>query len=198
MISFEYMLAPLLIGFAHSVEADHVVAVGNLVNVRENWQKECMRGFSWGIGHTTSVMIAALAIMYFKSLFTTPTSFSFEIFVGIMMLIIGVVKLYQLGKHVGHSHSDNSIFLFFNVGLVHGLAGSGGIAALLSSQTSDLVYQVQYILVFGLGTILGMGLIATVISRIGQINAQFSGVFSVLIACFSIFYGSKIIYQQLF
>lgn len=195
---FEYMLAPVIIGVGHSIETDHVVAVGNLVITRERWIVQCLRGVAWGVGHTVSVMVSALVIGVVKDLVKMPENFSFEIFVGLMMLIIGVVKMIKAVQAKDHHHSNNSVFLFFNVGLVHGLAGSGAIAALLSTQTSNIAEQIHFLLSFGLGTVIGMGAVASVVSKVSFLKQQYVTAFSICIACLSFAYGSKIIYEHIF
>lgn len=51
----------------------------------------------------------------------------------------------------------------FGVGLVHGLAGSAAIALLVLGAIPDPLWAVLYLMVFGVGTILGMILITTAI-----------------------------------
>jgi len=50
------------------------------------------------------------------------------------------------------------------VGLVHGLAGSAAVALLILATIRDPLYAVGYLVVFGVGTIVGMMLITVVIA----------------------------------
>ncbi len=52
----------------------------------------------------------------------------------------------------------------FGVGLVHGLAGSAAITLLVLAAIPDPLWGVLYLLIFGLGTVLGMVLITTAIA----------------------------------
>lgn len=198
----EYFLdliaVPLVIGLAHSLEADHVVAVGNLVNVRQNWLAECTKGALWGLGHTISVMLGGIAILSLKYAFVLPGGFSLELFVGVMLCIIGVLRLYKLIKKTNNGPHGDHAYMFFYVGLVHGLAGSGSIAALLSLRSELFSDRLAFLVFFGLGTILGMGSIALAISRVGLLKSRFSYAFSICIAFASFIYGSRIIYEQAF
>lgn len=74
-----------------------------------------------------------------------------------------------------HEHAlDNDEALFpavrrpllrsFSVGLVHGLAGSAAIALLVLSAIPDPLWATLYLMVFCLGTIIGMGLITAMIA----------------------------------
>ena len=49
------------------------------------------------------------------------------------------------------------------VGIVHGLAGSAAIALLVLSTISSVPWAIAYLLVFGIGTVLGMVLITLTI-----------------------------------
>lgn len=61
------------------------------------------------------------------------------------------------------------------VGIVHGLAGSAAVALLVLTTIRDAGWAVVYLLVFGLGTIVGMMLITSVIAMpIAYTGARFS------------------------
>ncbi len=192
------MLTPILIGLTHSIESDHVITVSNMVNVRHSFLREGLRGASWGVGHTISVMCSAFVLLFMKNFMAFPEAIPFELAVGIMMVIIGVMRLWFISdkKHV-HPHPEKK-YLFFNVGIVHGLAGSGTIAVLLTSQFNSLYEQTQFLLLFGMGTILGMGIIAGCFTRLRYIKPKYLLVVSYLIASMSVLYGIKIIYEQLY
>lgn len=192
------MLIPVLIGLSHSIESDHVIAVSNLVDVRRGFLKEAWRGVLWGLGHTLSVMCSTFILLFIKSSIDVLETISLEFLVGIMMMIIGLVRLFSIhSKKHTHQHPENK-YVFFNVGLIHGLAGSGAIAALLSAQLESFYEQTQFLLLFGLGTMIGMGIIAALFTRLKFLKPQYLLVFSYIIASLSILYGIKIIYEQLF
>lgn len=192
------MLTPILIGLSHSIESDHVIAVSNLVDVRRGFMEEAWRGVSWGMGHTISVMCSTFLLLFIKSSIEVSEAISLELLVGIMMIVIGIVRLFSIHskKHI-HLHPEKK-YLFFNVGLIHGLAGSGAIAALLSAQLGSLYEQTQFLLLFGLGTMMGMGIITALFTRLKFLKPQYLFVFSYLIASVSVLYGIKIMYEQLY
>jgi high-affinity nickel permease len=88
--------------------------------------------------------------------------------------------------------SDRFLYRFlrpFVVGLVHGLAGSAAVALLVLTTIQDPLWALGYLLVFGIGTVLGMVLITTAIgwplvyssryvSSAGQIVRTISGIVS--------------------
>jgi ABC-type nickel/cobalt efflux system permease component RcnA len=77
----------------------------------------------------------------------------------------------QLGlqhKHGHHNHShsrkkDWPLRALF-VGVIHGLAGSAALVLLFVDQVNNMATGLMYILTFGLGSILGMGLFSLAIS----------------------------------
>jgi hypothetical protein len=190
------LFLPMFIGIGHSLEADHLVAVGNLVNVRGDWTKEASRGAVWGLGHTVSVMIAAACVGFLRVVLGQEQNGPFEILVGIMLLIIGLLKLYKVmafGQDQGGTASKK---VFFQVGLVHGLAGSGAVAVLLSGHVSQPWQQFQFLAWFGLGTMLGMAIVSAVLTRIGFVKHSLVSYYSILVASISVIYGLIILYQQ--
>lgn len=69
----------------------------------------------------------------------------------------------QPGAH-GHPHPLRGGLRPFLVGLVHGLAGSAGLALLALSAAPDLVAGATYLVVFGAGSIAGMLALSTLMS----------------------------------
>ncbi len=192
----DFTVLPLLIGIGHSLEADHLVAVGSLVNIRGNWAKEASRGATWGMGHTVSVMVAAASVAFLKAFLGNEENWPFEILVGIMLVGIGLFKLYKaVGIEQRQSHSESKK-VFFQVGLVHGLAGSGAVAVLLSGHVSYPWQQFQFLLLFGFGTMLGMALVSALLTRLRFAQRAVVSYYSILIAFISVIYGLIILYQQ--
>ena len=64
---------------------------------------------------------------------------------------LGGMKLYQLARPLV-------------VGLVHGLAGSAAVALLVLAAIGDSWWAVAYLLVFGLGTVVGMMLVTAIVA----------------------------------
>lgn len=192
------MLTPILIGLSHSIESDHVIAVSNLIDVRNSTFKEALRGASWGLGHTLSVMGSACMFLFIRHSVEFSTSFSLELLVGVMMVVIGIIRFTSIVmKNHPHPHRENK-YVFFNVGIIHGLAGSGTIAVLLTSQFSTLYEQTQFLVLFGIGTIIGMGIIAAFFTRLKFLKPQYLTAFACIIALVSVLYGIKIIYEQFY
>lgn len=66
-------------------------------------------------------------------------------------------------KH-DHGHSENLPWRTLAVGLVHGLGGSAALVVLTASTSSSPWWGLAYILAFGVGTTIGMGLFSAIIA----------------------------------
>ncbi len=66
--------------------------------------------------------------------------------------------------HHRHEHPPGPPWRAFAVGLLHGLAGSGPLVVLVAGTTGSLPLALAYVLIFGLGSIAGMGLLSLVLA----------------------------------
>jgi len=143
-------------------------------------------GASWGMGHTTTLFVISLPVILFGVILTERFAAGMEFAIGIMLVGLGAQVFYKLWKarvhlhlheHDGkrhfhaHSHAGETMphsvsphhhehrafsFRAYAVGLAHGAAGSAGLVALAAAATQNAVTALVYILVFGVGSILGM------------------------------------------
>ena len=104
-----------LLGLKHATDADHVVAVATIVNDSKNIQRGLWIGASWGIGHTTPLLIIGIFILLFKEVFLDQydrISHVFEFGVGIMLVFLGIQVYWNLRKSQLHAHEhkhDNGL-----------------------------------------------------------------------------------------
>jgi sulfite exporter TauE/SafE len=179
----------LILGVRHALDADHVVAVSTIVSKNKNLFKSSLLGAAWGLGHTSTLLLVGLVVLIFKLSIPTKIALSMEFAVGIVLVILGlsVTKEFFLDKIHLHPHEHkSSIHLHlhshkarpnhshehqmkpehktFIIGMIHGLAGSAALMLLVLTTVSTLYQGILYILIFGLGSILGMVVISTIIS----------------------------------
>lgn len=97
--------------------------------------------------------------------------------------------------------TDDSHKAAYGIGLVHGLAGSGALIVLVMAKIPSMSSSLLYLLTFGVGSIVGMTLVASVFSIPFSKRLISSRVFRVSlimissILCFS--YGGWVIYSNL-
>ncbi len=209
-----------LLGIKHALDADHIVAVTTIVSRSRSLLRSALVGLSWGIGHTFTLFAVGFGVLVFKLTIPDRLSLSMEFVVGIILVLLGVplvrrlvgnrthIHLHQHGgkRHV-HNHShDNSpehthqhIRRPLLIGMVHGLAGSGALTVLVLSTMSSVGQGLLFLLLFGVGSILGMLLFSGLISlpfrftagRSLRLNLWIQGVAGVI----SIVFGLFIIWQ---
>ena len=176
-----------LLGIKHAFDADHVAAVSAMATDNNSIKKSSLLGMFWGFGHTISLLIAGLAVLLLKITIPEKLALSFEFIVGVMLVALGINVFATINKnrihfhshshgkeeHVHfhshkstkfHGHGHSSLHRPLIIGLVHGLAGSAAISVLVLATINSLLLGLVYILVFGIGSIIGMMIISSIIS----------------------------------
>ena len=96
------ILTGLAAGFVHVVSgADHLIAMAPAAI--NNPQKAFKNSFSWGLGHSSGVLLLAFLAIFIKDI-TSLNKFSSiaEFLVGISLLVVGVFAIknsFQLSIH---------------------------------------------------------------------------------------------------
>ncbi|MDQ3009758.1 MAG: sulfite exporter TauE/SafE family protein, partial [Acidobacteriota bacterium] len=103
----------LVIGLRHALDTDHLAAVSTIVSDRKNLFSSLLIGGLWGIGHTVSLLIAGVAVI-FLNLKLEKYEKPLEFCVALMLIGLGanvLIKLARGGKihlhehkHGGHHH----------------------------------------------------------------------------------------------
>ena len=191
---FGIMGLGFLLGMQHALEADHIAAVSSIAARRTNVGDIVRHGLTWGLGHTVTLFVFAGAAILFGQAIPEHLSRPLETAVGIMLVGLGSHVLWRLWRdrvHFHqHRHGDGSEHLHLHshagdtiphprsshahyhgfrwksllVGLMNGMAGSAALLVLAVTQVADPVYGVLYVLLFGFGSMLGMGALSTVIA----------------------------------
>ncbi|MFL6477920.1 MAG: hypothetical protein ACJ707_03775, partial [Nitrososphaera sp.] len=88
------LLLGFVTGLRHSLEADHIAAVLSVVSSNQkNIKRASMLGVIWGLGHTTSLFIAGLAVLLLAVNISETMSSKLEFGVAIMLLFLGITTL---------------------------------------------------------------------------------------------------------
>ncbi len=206
-----------VLGLKHALDADHVVAVSTIVSQVKSVRKSSLFGAIWGVGHTTTLLLVGLLILILKIAIPERVASSFEFLVGIVLVVLGIDVLRKVARdkihfhkhqHGGvvhaHLHSHAKSFLHshvhksFLVGVVHGLAGSAALMLLVLTTIKSVFLGVLYILIFGVGSILGMLVIGGIISLPFFFTAKsdrMNSTVKILAGAISILLGITIMYK---
>jgi len=103
------------VGFAHAFEADHLLAVSNIVTRRNSVWLAIKDGIAWGLGHTSTIFLVGVLIIGFKVAITEQTFHYFEAAVGVVLMLLGALRLYFLWKNgrAAHTHYHIEDLLFW-------------------------------------------------------------------------------------
>jgi high-affinity nickel-transport protein len=185
MISFfSILVLGFFLGMRHATDADHVVAVTNIVSQQRSIRSVALTGVYWGLGHSLTVFVVGGAITCFGFVVSKRVGLSLDFSVAIMLIILGLMNLNASFRWFGategaeRTHSEENArierwlgFLAAGspsrpllIGVVHGLAGSATVALLVLPLLRDTTAALTYLLVFGAGTIAGMMLITAAIA----------------------------------
>ncbi|PTX64575.1 hypothetical protein C8P63_10268 [Melghirimyces profundicolus] len=160
----------LLLGFRHSFDPDHFIAVSTIATRTGNALKSAVSGIFWGSGHTLMLLMIGMPLVMMKTAVPPRLELIMECTVGVMLIVLGWTSIRTFRKQTEDKRGGSfekpaqqlNLQSFF-VGMVHGMAGSGALVLLTMSTLKDWTEAVLYILVFGCGTVGGMAFFALVI-----------------------------------
>ena len=165
--SFGGVLLGLLLGLRHAFEPDHLTAVSTLVvESRDPWRGVRL-GAIWGLGHTLSLAIVGCLLLATGRVLPARAAAGFELVVAAMLIVLGVRAVHHaFASAREHRHADGTVHSHGHrfggrpliVGLIHGLAGSGAITALVFAELPTMASRLGYIVLFGLGSSAGMAI----------------------------------------
>jgi len=97
----------LVLGLKHATDADHVVAVSTIVAAEGKALRSAWIGASWGLGHSTPLLIAGTMILFLKdSVLSSYEAIApyFEFGVAVMLVALGLQVLWRLKQGRLHLH----------------------------------------------------------------------------------------------
>src|SRR3954462_1823278 len=168
-----------LLGMRHALEPDHLAAVSTLVTGERSSYKAAFLGLCWGVGHTAALIAAGTVLVLLRAEMPARVADAFEFCVALMLIGLGLRAMYLAARdgssgptHVHHHgrtvhvHEGAAAHIHIGawtlarrpliVGAVHGLAGSGALTALVLATLPTTAARLTYMIVFGLGSTLGM------------------------------------------
>lgn len=149
-----------LLGVRHAVDPDHVVAVTAIASGQRSVRRATFIGGLWGVGHTLTILVVGGAIILFRITIPPRLGLAFEFAVGIVLIVLGLANLLSRRDRPTSPRAARPLV----VGMVHGLAGSAAVALLVLAAVRDPRWALGYLLLFGIGTIVGMMAVTTAIA----------------------------------
>ncbi|KMT63738.1 sulfite exporter TauE/SafE family protein [Catenovulum maritimum] len=191
----------LSIGALHALDADHVMAMSTLVADRLKIKKVVFYCLKWGVGHGGILLILGSLLMSFELQLDEYWTGLAEQAVGIVLIILGGALIWKLKsekiKLVFHKHGSKSHMHFVYrselttenettpslvhehkpliIGLLHGLAGSAPVMALLPAMMTQTSHHgLSYLIAFSLGCLFSMAVFGFVFGLFQQKLIKFN------------------------
>jgi hypothetical protein len=157
-----------ILGLKHATDPDHVVAVTTFLGKERQLRHACGIGLFWGLGHTIALSIAGLVVIGLKIPISKWLADRLELVVAAMLIILGA-RLISTVHTRWHEHHHDFGWRRLGlrpmlVGIVHGTAGSAALTLLILSTMSSTINGLLYVLIFGVGSMLGMLVISLLLS----------------------------------
>ena len=212
-----------LLGMRHALEPDHLAAVSTLVTGERSSYKAAFLGACWGLGHTFALIAVGTGFVVLRAQMPALVASTLEFAVAVMLVCLGLRAIYLAWRqgtagparmhHHGsrvHVHQGTPAHIHIGawtlarrpliIGAVHGLAGSGALAALVLTTLPSTASRLAYMALFGLGSTLGMAALSALLglplARLGS-HAAIARRISLAVGCVStslgIFYGSRVL-----
>lgn len=195
------LLFAVVVGIGHAFEADHLIAVSSIVTRRNKLMLAVKDGIYWGLGHTSTIVVIGLLMIVGKYALSESIFSGFEAVVGLMLIGLGLYRLWKLRDTADSSDANPHHHVAYQVGLVHGLAGSGALVLLVMTEIEGSFLSMMYLLLFGLGSVMGMllaaGLFSLPIHREWSKKFPLKSALGMLSAVFCIGYGSWVFYENI-
>ena len=194
------LLTGLGLGLAHSLDPDHVVAVSTLLCNNKNLRKSITSAMVWGAGHSVVLFIIGLLVLTLSVVIPQSVIKLFDATAGTLLIILGALVLrpliaeriqpHQIMHEHTHSHSHshphthshdhnnenhhghNHLHKSAITGALQGLGGSAALMLVTLSTVSSVEIGLVFILLFGVGVILGMVGIACLVGSVMAYTAS--------------------------
>lgn len=168
MSGLSVLLLGIGLGLRHATDADHLVVVSALVQREPGVWRAARIAALWGAGHTVAFLALGLLIVLAEVRIPEAFEHGAELLVALMLIGFGIWHLVR-SRGTGAGESMPSVAGAsarpLVIGLVHGLAGSAGIALLAATTIGSRPLAVAYLGLVALGTVIGMVVLTVLMSR---------------------------------
>lgn len=190
------LLVGLVLGMRHATDPDHVLAISTIISRSPRLRRAVRVGVVWGVGHTLTVLAVGALMVLGGVIVPARAAQGMDLLVALMLIVLGIASLRaRVAKPDAAPSLAEGVLVSplrpFLVGIVHGLAGSAGVTLLALATIPDRAGALVYLVLFGVGTVVGMLLVTAGIAlplvyagkvslRLPTVVARASGLLSVV------------------
>jgi nickel/cobalt exporter len=156
----------LIFGVRHACDADHVCAMVSLLKSGQGVRGSLRIALLWSLGHSATFF--ALGFVLIAGRITMPPNWDpfTELLVAASLIGLGLVQWRHADCPVSvrpaqRTRLSGRVVL---LGIVHGLAGSTGVALLALTTMRERISALLFLLLFGTGVSVGMLLLTVLLS----------------------------------
>ena len=155
------LLLGFFLGLLHAFDSDHLLAVSTLSQSKASTRQYAEYGGQWAIGHGGILMIIGLLSLGLGIQLPETIFVVAEKLVGIMLVSVGAWIFYLLIKSnfnpCWKSKIPSSSKSPLYVGILHGVAGSASVLALLPMiEQPNVWHALMYLVLFSMGVLISM------------------------------------------
>ena len=163
------LLFGFLQGLRHAFEPDHVVAVSTMISDQRGGRARVGYALAWGIGHAVMLVSVGSVLIVLRATLPPRVDAAFELAVAVMLIALGARAMHGAWREAtAQARGERSCRTSglrralgpLAMGMVHGLAGSGALTALVVARLPSPQVALVFMLLFGAGATLGMALLA--------------------------------------
>jgi ABC-type nickel/cobalt efflux system permease component RcnA len=194
------LLTGLGLGFAHSLDPDHVVAVSTLLCNNKSLRKSITSAMVWGVGHSAVLFIIGILVLTLSVVIPQTVLSLFDCAAGVLLIILGALVLVPLiaervhpnqtahehshihphlhphthsHDHIGDDHHGHAhLHKSALTGALQGLGGSAALMLVTLSTVNSVEVGAVFIFLFGVGVIFGMVGIACLVGSVMAYTAS--------------------------
>jgi sulfite exporter TauE/SafE len=176
--TFSWIILALALGSLHALDADHIVTVSALAAQKSGLKAAIIYASRWAIGHAVALIAIGLPVLLLGMAIPKTLSQASETVVGLLIVFLGIHVLWSLRQkntpmklhahgsvstpaHWYHHHAHNNHPQHDHrplmIGILHGMAGSSPLLALLPAFRLGSPWTgLLYLLLFSSGVWISM------------------------------------------
>jgi cytochrome c biogenesis protein CcdA len=169
--------AGFVLGLRHALEPDHLAVVAALAARSDPARGFLRHGLAWALGHSLSMLLLAVIVLAAGRNLPADWDRALHVVVGVLLLLLGAAALRRglsatrgidspavASPAAAQATAEPSRWRSLLIGFIQGLAGTGALMLLAIDTTGRPAYALGYVGVFAAGSIVGMALVAMLLS----------------------------------